>query len=275
MTYCVPETSLDQIAHWLLSITKHDNCHNDTTDNKNPERFFLLQQTREYSDFIQAARRLEGAHRNLQQTWNKQAAAAAATQLAAAAATPPPANYYKATGVSFLQHVASDDVLVKIFGFLESQSLVHVSATCTRCYSLAHQSAHTRTRPLAQRRQLTAVMQLLRAHEQLCGARPAQSVRIPTLLLPRRVQVSNAGDPEYNGVYYCTGCNGNGFLFSKPRGVRRRSSSVLNSCVSEEKPLRCIIAKRFSNEVRLYVRKCLFLRMKNYGVPRSLILFLY
>jgi len=43
------------------------------------------------------------------------------------------------------------------------------------------------------------------------------NVPVPTLLPGRRVLVTNAGDPEYNGVYYCTDCNGNGFVFAKPR----------------------------------------------------------
>jgi hypothetical protein len=43
------------------------------------------------------------------------------------------------------------------------------------------------------------------------------SVPVPTLLPSRRILVTNAGDPEYNGVYYCTDCNGNGFVFTKPR----------------------------------------------------------
>ena len=43
------------------------------------------------------------------------------------------------------------------------------------------------------------------------------NVPIPTLLPRQRVLVTNAGDPEYNGVYYCIDCNGNGFVFAKPR----------------------------------------------------------
>ena len=38
----------------------------------------------------------------------------------------------------------------------------------------------------------------------------------------RRIKVSGAGDPEFNGIYFCTGCNGNGFLFTKPRTPERR-----------------------------------------------------
>jgi len=48
-------------------------------------------------------------------------------------------------------------------------------------------------------------------------------VRVPMLGLPRRVLVTDAGDDDYNGIYFCTGTNANGYTFSKPR--RRHATS--------------------------------------------------
>ena len=113
-------------------------------------------------------------------------------------------------------------------------------------------------------------------------------VPVPMLGLEKRVIVTDAGDPEFNGVYYCTGCDTNGFFFTKPRNreVRATTTNAVTTTPlqamdnfgmleqlmhnhtdvsnhdnspgsgnSEEptKPgelLRCIIAKRFSNTVR-------------------------
>jgi hypothetical protein len=61
-------------------------------------------------------------------------------------------------------------------------------------------------------------MKLLRAKEQAQGIMPESiCVRVPMLGLEKRVVVTDSGDPEFNGIYHCTGCNGNGFIFSKPR----------------------------------------------------------
>jgi len=69
-------------------------------------------------------------------------------------------------------------------------------------------------------------MKMLRAQEQIDGVGPREEagpfVPIPMLGLRRRIKVSGAGDPEYNGIYFCTGSNGNGFLFTKPRSPERR-----------------------------------------------------
>jgi len=59
-------------------------------------------------------------------------------------------------------------------------------------------------------------------------------VRVPILLLGRRVVVTNAGDPEYNGIYYCTNANGNGFVFTKPRYPIQRSSSRMRMMRSHQ-----------------------------------------
>jgi len=62
-------------------------------------------------------------------------------------------------------------------------------------------------------------MQMLRAQEQIDGVRPSEPpfVRVPMLGLKRRMLVTQAGDVEYNGIYFCTQVNGNGYVFTKPR----------------------------------------------------------
>jgi len=123
--------------------------------------------------------------------------------------------------LNFLQHLSADDVLLRILEFLECRSLLSMAQTCIRFRQLTHQSATQRTYDVANRRQLNNVMQLLRAKEQIEGigidAIHDSHVRVPMLLLSRRILVTNAGDPEMNGVYFCTECNGNGFVFTKPR----------------------------------------------------------
>ena len=189
-----------------------------------------LQQTHEYNDFIHAFQRLATVHQTERDHF------------------------------SFLQHTASDDILFRIFDFLECQSLVRVSKTCSKFRDLAHKNASQRTRDIGSSRQLDTVMKLLRAKEQIEGLEtdnlPGHHpyVQIPILLLDRRVVVSNAGDHEYNGVYYCTGSNGNGFIFTKPRFTRRQQQQqqvgLESNRINSGELLRCIIAKRFSNEVQ-------------------------
>lgn len=173
---------------------------------------------------------------------------------------------------SFIQHEAADDLILKIFDFLGCVDLVSTSTTCSRLSALVIRNAKGRTNDLARERQLENVLQLLRAQEQMEGIGTGQYdkfVRIPTLLLSRRVIITNSGDPDYNGVYCCTDTNGNGFVFTKPRQPRIRVPQVDTGSPSisshEHAPggdspletevalpgqlLRCIIAKRFSNEV--------------------------
>ena len=143
---------------------------------------------------------------------------------------------------SFLQHLAVDDVILRVFEFLECAALVRTSRTCHRFRDLALRSSMQRTRKLEYASVLDNPMKLLRAKEQMDGVAPYYGpfVRVPILSLPRRIQVTRSGDREYNGIYFCTGCNGNGYLFAKPRTIRSNSKRVLN----------CVIGKRFSNEVR-------------------------
>jgi len=140
-----------------------------------------------------------------------------------------PSSALRRRRYSFLQHLAVDDVLLRIFEFIDCSSLIHTGSTCDRFRQLTNRSAEQRTHRLVHGRLLRSAMKMLRAQEQIEGIGQREGtgpfVQIPMLGLPRRVKVTNSGDPEYKGVYFCTGCNGNGFLFTKPRNPERR---VLN-----------------------------------------------
>jgi hypothetical protein len=227
---CVEE-ELGKRGRWLLSVSE--------------ENARGIQYTREYREFLVACEKLELAHRNILDAQSDS---------------------------SFLQYIATDDILLRIFEFLECQSLVTSTHTCSRFHELAGRSAARRVRHIAKERQLSNNMMLLRAEEQLEGIAidTVCHVNVPTLLLSKRVRVSNSGDPEFNGIFYCTGSSGNGFVFSKPREplqrVDRQSRRILFNdtptvdFLREEKEafepgklLRCIIEKRFSSEVRMSV----------------------
>ena len=129
---------------------------------------------------------------------------------------------------SFLQHLAVDDILLRTFEYIDCSSLVRTGTTCHRFHELTTRSAEQRVASLADGRLLRSAMKMLRAQEQIEGVNvfeeSGQYVPIPMLGLRRRIKVSGAGDPEYNGIYFCTGSNGNGFLFTKPRVPERRVS---------------------------------------------------
>jgi hypothetical protein len=265
---------LDLCAQWLRSISHQDR-----------ER---LQYTREYHDFLQAASQLDLAHRRLRRVAREVVDVISFADddgdVRDAAA-----SFLDGTSrISFLQQVASNDVVLRIMDFLQCRDLVGVSRTCARLHILSDRNAHVRTRSLRitqqqqqQRtasnnnsngderigRQLRNRYQLLRAKEQLEGIGidvqdNYRTVPIPTLLLARRIAVSNCGDPEFDGIYFCTGNNGNGFVFTKPRypeqqpsfAPKSRTDNNLDSPQPTDEyrprqPLRCIIAKCFSNEV--------------------------
>lgn len=265
MSQSMPSASQDQMercGRWLLSIPRQD--------------VGALQQTQEYSDFIQAFERLARIHtsdgsqnQNFMSVEGEEEATGEVYNNNAGA--PPAMEGQQDDNFSFLQ-IADDDIIVRAFDFLECQSLVKVSRTCARFRELAHKSAGRRTYDVAQARQLNNVMMLLRAKEQIDGIGTDitdRHVRVPVLLLGRRVIITDASDPEYNGIYFCTGSNGNGFIFTKPRFPERRivrtqggqvriresienadQRGRLESEVAQSgQLLRCIIAKRFSNEV--------------------------
>lgn len=256
-------------GRWLMAIDKHDTVS--------------LSTTREYHDFLRSVQRLELAHQSLQ-SWRTRDNEMCIDQGEEEKSQVQPRSLILSQILSFLQHEASDDIIARVFDYLESFSLAKVSSTCVRFRRMGHVNARKRTSEISLDRQLGNVMQLLRAQEQIDGIyqfhqNTGVNTRIPLLLLRRRVHVTNAGDPEYNGIYYCTGCNGNGYLFSKPRfpvqRVQRRrrrstatsfSSAATSDSLPETpfhessagvdddtalpgQPLRCIISKRFSNEV--------------------------
>lgn len=245
---CPAEMDFVQLGEWLLSFSDQDRD--------------LLRHTREFRDFTDAACRLEQA-KQIVKNWNVNEDIAKAKDRSVESKR------------SFLQYLLSDEALLCVFDFLESHSLVHASATCTRLRDLSYQNARSRCTEIERERQLTNVMQLLRAKEQIEGlgsqsdlyreegtlVEPASlsTVRIPTLLLSRRVEVSRAGDPDYNGVYFCTGCNGNGYVFTKPRYPSRRVPTTESQTdeaghqsreISDgSQSLKCIFSKNFSGQV--------------------------
>ncbi|KAL3806111.1 hypothetical protein ACHAXA_010709 [Cyclostephanos tholiformis] len=139
---------------------------------------------------------------------------------------------------SFLQHLAVDDVLLRVLDYLDCSSLVRTGATCHRFRELSNRSAEQRSHRLyADGRLLRGSMRMLRALEQIDGVGQRGGnigpfVPIPMLGLGRRVRVVGAGDPEYDGVYFCTGCNGNGFLFTKPRWPERRVGGIAMATIT-------------------------------------------
>lgn len=235
--------SCNQVGNWLLSLSS-DNAEE-------------IQQSSEYQEFVQLVAKIQLARRSLELFSRNDSIVV---------------DDKDKKKSSFLQCSSAEDIILKIFEFLDSKDLVQTMKSCSRLYLLGQQSARLRTRNLAISRQLDGVMQLLRAQEQIQGIRTTvdeKYVRIPMLLLSRRVVVTNARDTEYNGVYFCTGTNGNGFVFTKPRYLEGRLNRVYIASSSRGDPsnsdvdnpdedevtkpchlLRCIIAKRFSDEVR-------------------------
>jgi hypothetical protein len=237
---------LEKFGHWLLEIPRDD--------------VTALRETPEYADFLEAFEKLGLAHRRVMGTGYNH------TNMSDQGSTNKPSSF------SFLQHMAVDDVVLRVMEFLECVTLIQTSATCSRFWDLARKSAIQRTHQIGMERQLQNVFELLRAKEQVEGLSEGTTrsyVPVPMLGLPRRVVVTDAGDPEYNGVYCCTDFDGNGFVFTKPRGAPPVSSSLsVNPLTLEEleqpigqlppprtyktradKVLRCFISKKFSNEV--------------------------
>jgi hypothetical protein len=221
----------------------------------------MMEDTKEFQDFMHAFRCLEGAHRqSLSSSTNNYVN----LHQQQADNDDPPA-------ISLLQSMMAEDIVLRVLDFLDSQSLVRASQTCQRLLDLTNRNARQRSSDLVEARQLSSPLQLLRAKEQIqgIGLSPHDPyVRLPSLLLRRRIVVTDCGDPEYNGVYYCTSYSGIGFIFTKPRipiqRVIRPVSQLLASddvseapsmingesaCHHEDLPLRCILEKRFSNEV--------------------------
>jgi hypothetical protein len=218
--------------------------------------------TREYRDLISALKRLELVHRQMSPTGSD--------------IKDHDTIHHFSNDISFLQYIATDDMIFRIFSFLNCRTIVNTMSTCTRLYDLSIRYATNYTTKMRIRRQLTSPMQLLQAYENILGDELSSStlptntswlnntpIPIPILLPNKPIRVTQCGDPEYNGMYYCTGCNGNGYVFTKPRYPMQRRSIDQNDVATNQyidiadcnvpeipgQPLRCIIAKRYSNEV--------------------------
>lgn len=214
-----PADQLERYGGWLSSIPRDD--------------VIMLRETPEYQDFIRAFERLGSAHRRAI-SMNR-----SSVSMDDASSHKPSLHSFVLADTltsNFLQFLTADDVILRVFEFLECHSLIRMALTCTRFRQLAYRSATQRTFDVAVSRQLNSVMQLLRAKEQIEGVGNGMHdshVRVPILLLGRRILVQDCGDPEMNGIYSCTSCNGNGFVFTKPRysniRVRRPSHQTSQS----------------------------------------------
>jgi hypothetical protein len=259
----------------------------------------IMQATSEFQDFVQAFHRLEQAHKllvkplikdeqNIHYKADDDDAFGNRNNCHQLSHDDGPLSH------RILQSALATELVWRVFDFCDSQSLVQLSRTCTRFHALSRDNAQHRSSDMALARQLTTPMQLLRAKEQIQGIGLLihdRHVSVPSLLLSRRVLVSDCGDSEYNGVYFCTGCNGNGFTFTKPREPIERiaqhdwsrlllsddlsdhsvASSTSNAtsrtdleteAVTDGVALRCILAKRFSNEVNentILIMSCCFI----------------
>jgi len=207
-----PVDQLERYGRWLSSIPRDD--------------IIVLRETPEYQDFLRAFERLGHAHRRVI-SMNRSTVSMdeSAHKVGHVPRSFVPPDSYSSFTNNFMQHMTADDVILRVFEFLECHSLIRMALTCSRFRQLAYRSATQRTYDVATSRQLSNVMQLLRAKEQIDGVGNGMNdshVRVPILLLSRRVLVTNSGDPELNGVYFCTGSNGNGFVFTKPRFPEQR-----------------------------------------------------
>ena len=163
-------------------------------------------------------------------------------------------RYYRNSCESNAWPSFSDEIVNRIFDFVDAQSLVYVSRTCHRFRDLALENARSRAADMCSPNN---PIEVLRVREQVLGCNVDTddcSVPVPLLLLSRRVVVSGASVPVFDGVYHCTGFSGNGFVFSKPTGCSVRVSSSLETedvvsvpIQTGTRPLRCVIAKKFSS----------------------------
>ncbi len=214
-----PVDQLERYGRWLSSIPRDD--------------IIVLRETAEYQDFLRAFERLGHAHRRVVSMNRRSASMEEGTpnDFTRVPRNFVPQDIYMSFTNNFMQHLTADDVILRIFEFLECHSLIRMALTCSRFRQLAYRSAHQRTYDIANSRQLNSVMKLLRAKEQIDGVGYGindSHVRVPILLLNRRVLVTNAGDTEMNGVYFCTGTNGNGFVFTKARFPEQRVQRTNN-----------------------------------------------
>ncbi len=204
---------LEHYGQWLLSIPRDD--------------IPALMETPEYNLFQEAFHNLELAHRKTllqHQKYHFHSSHICTSNNTNASALTSSSTTANTTQhcITFLQHLALDDIILRIFEFLPCATLVKTSLTCHRFHILCKKSAKQRTIHMAGHYYLQNEMKLLRAKEQIEGiwSEYKPVVRVPLLGLARRVFVSGSSDEEFNGIYFCTGTNGNGFLFTKPRDQR-------------------------------------------------------
>ena len=129
-----PKEELDTLGRWLLSLS--------------PEETQLLLHTREFRELQQAAQNLESVHRHIQiwpvaETVRDHEPATGmiceadntsrrpTEQVATTEQKQFGRNLLTRHGTcSFMQHLVSDEILMRIFGFVECQTLVRLSSTC-------------------------------------------------------------------------------------------------------------------------------------------------
>jgi hypothetical protein len=182
------------------------------------------QSTNVYDEFWRALHALEQAHARIEEKEYNNLLHTATTTSDGIVTT--------SNATQFLLRTAADEIWYRILDYCDAVTTVQVALTSRRACRLARTSAQVRTQMFRHHRQLGSYWECLRALEQIRGIH-AQStttttrrlhVPIPSLLLHRRVLVTGAGDEEYNGIYYCTGSNGNGF--TKPRVPSRRTNTT-------------------------------------------------
>ena len=158
----------------------------------------------------------------------------------------------------------ANEMIEKVLYFLDSHELSQTMLTCRRLERICRSHIRKRVEQLdGTERHLSHPLQIIRADEHVRGHAsegPGGFTRIPVLLLPHRVLVTGAGDPDFNGVYFCTGCNANGFMFSRtycsfasirfPSDRRQTHSDI--ELAPPAQYLRCIISKRFPNDTLLW-----------------------
>ena len=140
-------------------------------------------------------------------------------------------DFLKCTHSTILQ--LSDEIIARIFGFLDVHTLTRVTRTSKRMKTIVDNSIQDRMPRNELTRRLAMNLENLRAEEQRKSilAPPNFTVRMPALLLPKRVWVTGCGSADANGIYYCTGVNGNGYVFTKAtyKSDRFMSSSDPNA----------------------------------------------
>jgi len=123
-------------------------------------------------------------------------------------------------------HRLNDDFLHRIMGFLDAFTLARISCCCTRTRTLALRVTNGILDGYGSNQSVPrdiSVFTVLRSIEQERGLLLENSplVKCPFQGLSDRMSVSNATPASLNGVYYCSGIDSNGFLFTRFDGFTR------------------------------------------------------